>query len=100
MRTHLFLVFATLGLAGCGAPPPVALSPILPGAPVDFGHPVAVRAPQVGEDARVYAARERAGRLTANRRLVNDAAFYADVVSKFGALGTPSLKIRRDPGPP
>jgi hypothetical protein len=86
MRPHILLAIIVLGLAGCvGDPAPNVTAPILPGAPTDFGKPVAVRAPKVGEDARVYAARERAGRLTANQRLVNDAAFYADVVSKFGA---------------
>ncbi len=85
MRTSLFLAAAAFGLSGCaGSPTPIATAPILPGAPSDFGKPVAVRAPKIGEDARGYAARERAGRLTANRRLANDAAFYADVVSKFG----------------
>ena len=86
MRTHLLLAIAVFGLAGCAeGPAPVVSAPILPSAPVDFGKPVAVREPSIGDDARAYAARERAGRITANRRLSNDAAFYADVVSKFGA---------------
>ena len=86
MRTHLLLAIVVFSLAGCAAAPtPVPSAPILPSAPVDFGKPVPVREPNVGDDARAYAARERAGRITANRRLSNDAAFYADVVSKFGA---------------
>ena len=75
-------------LAGCaGSPPPVISAPqapVLPSAPADFGKPVAVRPPKVGEDARVYAGRERVGRLTANRRLSNDAAFYRDVTTNLG----------------
>ena len=88
MRRHCF-VFAILvasALTGCAtAPGPIASAPILPAAPANFGKPVAVRAPKVGEDARVYAARERAGRLTANRRLGDDAAFYSGVVTTLGA---------------
>ncbi len=86
MRRYLLLAMAALGLTGCvGDPAPVATALIFPGAPVDFGKPVFVRPPKIGEDARVYAARERAGRLTANRRLADDAAFYADVAAKVRA---------------
>lgn len=76
-------------LAGCATsdtqPPDLAARPILPPAPAAFGKPVAVRPPKAGEDARAYAAREIAGRLVANQRLRDDAAFYADVTTRFGA---------------
>ncbi len=49
--------------------------------------PVAVPPAQAGEDARAYAAREKAGRLDANARLAADTAFYADVVKHYGAPG-------------
>jgi len=39
----------------------------------------------VGQDARAYAARALAALRTANGRLNDDAAFYADVQQKFGA---------------
>ncbi len=60
---------------------------MLPPAPAAFGAPVAVPPALVGEDARAYAAREKAGRLDANARLGADSAFYADVVQRFGAPG-------------
>ena len=74
-------------LAGCAgsAPPSLATRPVLPAAPAAFGAPVRVREPHAGEDARAYAARERAGRLRANGRLADDAAFYRDVVKSYGA---------------
>ena len=79
-------ILVVLALAGCNETPVVSAPPaILPAPPSDFGKPVAVKPPKVGDDARGYAARERAGRLTANRRLANDAAFYADVRAKLGA---------------
>lgn len=85
MRRFVPGILVALALAGCGEAPVIsAPAPVLPTAPTDFGKPVAVKPPKIGEDARAYAARERAARLTANRRLTNDAAFYADVVSKFG----------------
>ena len=84
MRRFVPGILVALALAGCGEAPVVsAPAPILPAAPTDFGKPVAVKPPKVGEDARVYAARERAGRLTANARLKNDGAFYADVKAKL-----------------
>lgn len=89
MRRHRFVlgILVVMALTGCGetpvvtAPPP----PVLPATPADFGKPVAVKPPQVGEDARAYAARERAGRLTANQRLKNDSAFLVDLKANFGA---------------
>ncbi len=63
----------------------LAARPILPAAPASFGSPVVVPPAQAGEDARAYAAREKAGRLDANARLGADSAFYADVVRHYGA---------------
>ncbi len=57
---------------------------MLPSAPAAFGAQVVVSPALVGEDARAYAAREKAGRLEANARLGADATFYADVVERFG----------------
>lgn len=88
MRRHRFVlaILVAAALTGCAATPPVAPSaPVLPAAPANFGKPVAVRPPKVGEDARAYAARERAARFTANRRLTDDAAFYSGVVTTLGA---------------
>ncbi len=65
----------------------LAARPVLPPAPASFGVPVVVPPAQAGEDARAYAAREKAGRLDANARLGADAAFYADVVQHYGAPG-------------
>ena len=77
-------ILVVLALAGCAeAPGPTMSAPLLPAAPADFGRPVTVRAPRAGEDARAYAAREKAGRLTANHRLTNDDAFYRDVETRF-----------------
>ena len=91
MRRHrrprfVFAILVVAALTGCAETPAIkASAPVMPAAPTNFGKPVAVRAPKVGEDARVYAARERAARFTANRRLTDDAAFYAGVVTAVGA---------------
>jgi len=60
-----------------------ASAPSLPPAPSTFGLPVPLPNPHKGQDARAFAAKERAVILEANQRLRNDAAFYSDVVSKF-----------------
>ncbi len=86
MRHFVPGILVALALAGCGEAPVVsAPAPILPSAPAYIGCPVKVRPPTVGEDARVLAARERVGRLTANRCFRDATAFYSDVEAKFGA---------------
>jgi len=45
-----------------------------------FGQPVKLPTPSKGEDARAFAARERAA---LDRRLSNDASFYGDVEKNF-----------------
>ena len=72
--------------AGCATsvpPAPQVIKVYLPPAPADFGRPVDVRPPRIGEDARAFAAREKVGRLTANQRLENDRRFYDSVQKKF-----------------
>jgi hypothetical protein len=41
--------------------------------------------PSVGLDARILAARRKAALLEANRRLLDAAAFYQQVIDLFGA---------------
>lgn len=48
-----------------------------------FGESVKIPQPKKGEDARVFAARERAAILEGNQRLRNDRSFYQDVLDKF-----------------
>jgi hypothetical protein len=70
-------------LVGCATSGP-DVRPVLPAPPAHFGRPVSVRPPVAGEDARAYAAREKAGRLVANGRLRDDESFYGDVQKDFG----------------
>ena len=67
--------------AGCATSSPRHL----PTPPADFGRPV--MAPEIhrGDDARALAARLAGALVTANTRLKNDAAFYADVQKGFAA---------------
>jgi hypothetical protein len=58
--------------------------PALPEPPPSFGAVVALPAPVAGQDARAFAAKERAAIVEANSRLRNDRSFYSDVQSKFG----------------
>lgn len=71
------------------APAPQAIRPNLPDAPQQFGKPVSIPEPRRGQDARVFAAATRKAALEANQRLRDDAAFYRDVQTNFGA-GQPS----------
>lgn len=48
----------------------------LPPPPNNFGRPVAAPALKAGDDARAYAAKERAARIADEGRLSNDAAYY------------------------
>ena len=64
---------------------PVLQRPVLPAPPESFGQPVAIPMPSVGLDARILAARRKAALLEANRRLLDAAAFYQQVIDLFGA---------------
>ena len=57
---------------------------VLPAAPADFGQPVPLPIAQRGDDARLFARRNRDALIIANKRLVNDGAFYRDVREKMG----------------
>jgi len=63
------------------------MRPSLPLPPATFGLPVSVPQPAKGQDVRILAARERAGLLNANQRLLNDKAFQVDVWKRFSNLG-------------
>jgi hypothetical protein len=56
----------------------------LPPAPNDFGAPVALPKAKAGDDLKVFAIENRKAATLANRRLSNDAAFYAEVQRDFG----------------
>ena len=74
-------------LSGCAPSVGPALRPNLPPAPATFGLPVPVPVPTKGEDARAFAAITRGALLNANQRLINDKAFYSDVLVRFSNLG-------------
>lgn len=74
-------------VAGCAASRPVlvdARGP-LPVPPSLFGKSVAIPEPHAKESAKGYAARTLGALSVADGRLGDDAAFYADVQSRFGA---------------
>ncbi len=62
---------------------PVVQLPNLPPPPALFGVPVPVPVPVKGQDARAFAAIERASLGNANHRLRNDKAFQEDVWAHF-----------------
>lgn len=75
-----------LTLSACGpssdnAPQPTVRN--LPEWPAQIGTPVGVRGPTAGEDARGYAARERAGRVEANRRIEGLRKWYGGVRADY-----------------
>jgi hypothetical protein len=73
-------VLTTIWLAAC-APSNSAREPLahqLPPAP-GFAQPVAAPEPQAGDSALAVAARERAGRLAANQRIVALRRWYEGV---------------------
>lgn len=79
------VVSTTIWLAAC-APSNSAREPLarqLPPAP-GFAQPVAVPEPQPGDSAVSVAARERAGRLAANQRLVGLRRWYEGVRRDYG----------------
>jgi hypothetical protein len=70
-------------LAGCATfgEPPIARA--LP-PPPSFAEPVNVAQPRKGEPLIAIAARERAGRIAANGRLVGLRAWYEGVRTEYG----------------
>jgi hypothetical protein len=78
-RNVLLVVSMALTSAACVKSYPRTLPP----PPADFGLPVPVPAIKSGDDARVVAARLARALRTANTRLSNDSAFYADVTAQF-----------------
>ena len=86
-RNALLIPAALLALGTLTACQPSAAPPIrpnLPPASPDFGRPVPVPTPKVGQDARLFAGQNRKAVIEANQRLRNDAAFYRDVQEQFG----------------
>lgn len=89
--TRRFGILVASGLlAGCAAAPAAMPDiatprPVLPPPPAFAGCPVKVAAPRGGDDVRVVAARERAGRRAANRCFTDYDGFYRDVAQRFGA---------------
>ena len=49
-----------------------------------FGKPVDLPPVKKGESVKVFALKNRAAAIEANRRLENDATFYDDVLALFG----------------
>ena len=85
MRKSPPALLTALLLSGCAAStPPVIERPRLPDAPADYGAPVDLPAATIGKDMRVFALENRRAAILANRRLENDAAFYAGVTKEFG----------------
>lgn len=72
-------------LAGCNSSPkPLIVTPALPEPPQNFGKPVELPRAKVGKSVKIFALENRAALIEANRRLLNDDDFYADVVRLFG----------------
>jgi hypothetical protein len=73
-------------LASCATstPAPVIERPRLPTPPSEFGAPVALPQARTGDDVKVFALENRKAAIIANRRLADDAAFYADVRRGYG----------------
>ena len=83
-RRMLLAVSAATMLSGCNPSAAPPIRPNLPPASPDFGRPVPVPTPKVGQDARLFAGQNRKAVIEANQRLRNDAAFYRDVQEQFG----------------
>lgn len=70
---------------GCSASSRATVLPrVVPSAP-SYLAPVGVKTPSLGEDPYQIAARERAGRLQANRIIVKAAAEWNMVAAEFAA---------------
>ena len=87
-------VLLTAGfLVSCASSTPREIvRPTLPPAPENFGKPVTLPKAMSGASLRRFALENRAAAIAANQRLMDDAAFYEDVLSRFGnnALGDES----------
>lgn len=55
----------------------------LPAAPNNFGKPIELPRPVTGMNAKLFAMQNRKALIEANRRLINDSEFYADVRRDF-----------------
>jgi len=55
----------------------------LPAPPENFGKPVPLPKPKVGEGMKTFALKNRAAAIEANNRLENDRTFYDDVLEMF-----------------
>ena len=78
-------LLTTISLASCNSyRPPLVERPRLPAPPVGFGKPVDLPPVKKGESVKVFALKNRAAAIEANRRLENDATFYDDVLALFG----------------
>ena len=82
-RMFLAAICLTMTLSACATSNDPSMRPSLPLPPATFGLPVLVPQLVKGQDVRVLAARERAGLLNANQRLLNDKAFQIDVWTRF-----------------
>lgn len=82
--TVMLAVSATMMLAGCAASTPakVEVWRDLPPSP-SYLQPVTVPAPRAGEDPLAIAARERAGRGEANRRITALGRWYDAVRAEY-----------------
>ena len=70
-------------LAGCETSGSVGKKRTLPSLPA-YVAPVNVVEPKESEDARLVAARERAGRVEANQVIASVKTWYAGVVQSYG----------------
>lgn len=70
-------------LFSCSSPPRELVKPILPPAPENFGKPVSLPKAVSGSSLKRFALENRAAVIAANNRLMNDAAFYDDVLKRF-----------------
>lgn len=59
------------------------VKPELPPAPENFGKPVALPKAMSGSSLKRFALENRAAAIAANQRLMDDAAFYNDVLARF-----------------
>lgn len=74
-----------MACAGCSTSPPAEpLARTLPEVPA-FAQPALVSQPRLGEDTLLIAARERAGRATANQTIACFVEWYRAVKDTYGA---------------
>lgn len=76
LRAVAFTGALPLACGACASTQAVAVKPFLPEPPASFGKPVPVPQAAAGQSARGYAAQAVGALVSANARLVNDAAFY------------------------